>query len=701
VSDLIPRTKQRKRQIANGRVQLDADVWTLACERTAKIFDSFDHVLVAFSGGKDSTATLQVALEVAHSDPRFERHLPLRVMHQDEEAIPFETEEYVRRIAQRDDVDLEWYCLPIRHRNACSRTTPWWWPWAPEAEDRWCRPLPPEALTTLEGFPIQPPSARLTAPDMMGLFAPPSRGNTAFLMGIRAQESLTRTRAVMSTGVGGVNYINKFDDGTSRGNVWKAYPIYDWTTEDMWTAPSRFGWDYNCNVYEAPIWMADYSFKPIGEVAPGDEIIGWEASVGRRAPKGQARQRLVRATVLAQHKRHSKIVKVTMESGRVIRCTPDHLWMHHRCGHPDSSNPFAPVKVGHSLSHVVEVPDVDDATAASRVAGWLAGVYDGEGCGDRIYQNPEHNPGVYAAIEDALNKLDIPYVRLNGNSNAQHGFRITGGRAALVRFLNRVQPIRRVSKQIDQQILGGRFRAADKIMSIEDDGEADVYALTTTTGNYVCWGYASKNSAYDRMEMAGVSRPQQRCSPAFGEEPLQKLHTYAACFPEVWDRMVDRVPGVGAAARYALTELYSYRDRPAKPPGMPWPEFITHYLRKHSPREAEMITVKLHKEVSLHYRKTSHPIVVDAPHPHTGVSWNWMLSIAMRGDFKDRKLPTFRVHADEQGRAKAETWHRYAKELARILADGAFADLAHPGRTPRDAWALVPAYARESLQERP
>ncbi len=329
------------------RKTVDADVYTLACERTAYLFDNFDHVLIWFSGGKDSTAVLQVALDVAHSDPRFERHLPLRVLHQDEEAIPYETEEYVRRIAQRPDVDLEWYCLPLRHRNACSRSSPWWWPWAPESRDQWCRPLPPEAITELAGFPIYPQEARLSAPDANGLFAGPERGNTAMLFGIRAQESLTRARAVQRIGgQEGLNYVIKLDGGTSHGNLFKAYPVYDWTTQDVWTAPAQFGWDYN--------------------------------------------------------------------------------------------------------------------------------------------------------------------------------------------------------------------------------------------------------SAYDRMEMAGVGHSIQRCSPAFGEEPLQKLYTYAQCFPEVWDKMIDRVPGVGAAVRYALTELYSYRDRPAKPPGLPWPEFIRHYLEKHRPAEARQITARLH-----------------------------------------------------------------------------------------------------------
>lgn len=216
------------------KLAVDQDVWTLALERVRHTYELFDHVAVSFSGGKDSTVTLHVVLEVAAELGR----LPVRVFFFDEEAIPFETIDYVRRVAGRDDVELEWYCLPVQHRNACSREHPWWWPWAPEDEARWCRPLPEEAITELAGFPVEPPEARLTMPDAAPLLFPPALGNCAMFMGIRAAESLTRQRAVSRRRLD--NYIIPW-----TRNVWKSYPVYDWSTRDVWTAPAQFGWDYN------------------------------------------------------------------------------------------------------------------------------------------------------------------------------------------------------------------------------------------------------------------------------------------------------------------------------------------------------------------------------------------------------------------------------------------------------------------------
>ncbi|MGW7505899.1 phosphoadenosine phosphosulfate reductase domain-containing protein [Streptomyces albidoflavus] len=416
------------------RKHLSVDVYTLACERTAYILDNHDRAQIMFSGGKDSTAVINVALEVAHSDPRFARHLPLRTIFFDEEAIPQETADYVSRMFARPDIAGEWYCLPVQHRNACSRTSPYWWPWAPEAEDKWCRPMPDGAITHVPGFQTWPQEARMSIPDMAGLLAPPPH-TTASLMGIRAQESITRLRAVTKKAVD--NYIIQASGRTARGNLYKTYPVYDWKTEDVWAAPKAFGWDYN--------------------------------------------------------------------------------------------------------------------------------------------------------------------------------------------------------------------------------------------------------HAYDLMEMAGVGPSIQRCSPAFGEEPLQKIHTYAQCFPEVWAKMSERVPGIGAAQRYALTELYAYKDRPDKPAGMPWPDFISHYLKKFRPKEAAAIAERIQKEVASHYRRTTNPIVYKAIHPMTGLTWHFLLTIAMRGDFKGRKQAGARC----AGKDPAKLWQDYTAEVAAIRDAGTAREYGYPRSWPTDPSALV------------
>lgn len=237
--------KQDYTRLTLSKKTLEDDVWTLAVQRARQLYDMFDHVSVSFSGGKDSTATLHAMLAAAHEKPA--ERLPLRVIFWDEEIVPKETEDYVRRVSQRDDVNLEWYCVPIKHRNAASTKQPFWAPWAPEDEHKWVRPLPPEAITEIPGYKgVHDPDQRLHHSDLAAyLFNPGEHGEAVQVLGIRAAESLRRYSAVSRREKD--NWIIQDAAKTVRGALWKAYPVYDWPTQDVWTAPKLLGWDYNHN----------------------------------------------------------------------------------------------------------------------------------------------------------------------------------------------------------------------------------------------------------------------------------------------------------------------------------------------------------------------------------------------------------------------------------------------------------------------
>lgn len=199
-----------------------------------------------------------------------------------------------------------------------------------------------------------------------------------------------------------------------------------------------------------------------------------------------------------------------------------------------------------------------------------------------------------------------------------------------------------------------------KAYPIYDWRTEDVWTAPALFG----WDY---NRAYDALEMAGIPHASQRCSPAFGEEPLQKLWTYATCFPDVWERMTDRVPGVGAAVRYATTELYGFRGIPEKPEGLTWQEFTLHFLDKHSEEGRRRARYQVDKWIKVHFGHTPDPILPTSPHPDSGVSWRGLITTAMRGDFKDRKqFQPPPPDSPQRERAKA----RYEAERAELTASG-------------------------------
>jgi len=220
--------------------QVEESCYDLSVARMRKCFERYDKVVVSFSGGKDSTACLQIALDVAREQER----LPLEVISFDEEAIPPDTVDYMQRVADMPEVDFRWYCVPIQHRNACSEKQPYWYPWHPDDKEKWVRDLPATAITEIPGF-----KHGMGIPECIPLIYGPEHGTVAMVLGIRCQESMTRYRSIAAKPAHIKDDAFLTSHPTSK-HIVKACPIYDWNTEDVWRAPSVMGWDYN-TAYDA------------------------------------------------------------------------------------------------------------------------------------------------------------------------------------------------------------------------------------------------------------------------------------------------------------------------------------------------------------------------------------------------------------------------------------------------------------------
>lgn len=210
---------------------LNNNVYEEALSRIKYCFLNYDKIVVSFSGGKDSTAVLNLTIEVARELGR----LPVHAIFVDEEAIHPTTIEYVERVKQSPDVILDWYCLPVKHRNACSNEQPYWYCWHPEESDLWVRELPPAAITYHSSF-VFGQSFQDWMPTMYG----PEYGKVCYLTGIRTQESLRRFRIIAT----------KKNDAflttsAEHKNAYRAFPIYDWSSEDVWKLVQIKNYDYN------------------------------------------------------------------------------------------------------------------------------------------------------------------------------------------------------------------------------------------------------------------------------------------------------------------------------------------------------------------------------------------------------------------------------------------------------------------------
>lgn len=212
------------------KTPLGMDVLTAARERIAWTFDNFQRIYVSFSAGKDSTVMLHLVEDEARKRGRRFGLLLVDLEGQYETTI----EHAEQRFAELADItDQYWVALPILLRNAVSVYEPRWVCWEKGREEAWIRPLPPRAINDPDHFPFFREGMEFEefVPEFGEWYAQGQR--TACLVGIRADESLNRFRTIASTTkttLAGRQWTSKITD-----NVFNAYPIYDWKTQDIWT----------------------------------------------------------------------------------------------------------------------------------------------------------------------------------------------------------------------------------------------------------------------------------------------------------------------------------------------------------------------------------------------------------------------------------------------------------------------------------
>lgn len=228
-------------------ISIHINVYQALQKRLAYIFAEFDNIYVSFSGGKDSGLLLSLTLQYMREHGIEKK---IGVFHMDYEAQYTATTDYVTRqmTDNQDLIEPYWVCLPMSVPCTTSMYQSAWIPWNPEERAIWVRDLPNyPGVINLDNHRFDFYKQGMVDYTLQEKFVywyqkQHGGGKTCCLVGIRTQESLNRYTAI----------VNKTKDW--NGHIWTtalgknccaAYPLYDWTVDDIWTGYGKFGFDYN------------------------------------------------------------------------------------------------------------------------------------------------------------------------------------------------------------------------------------------------------------------------------------------------------------------------------------------------------------------------------------------------------------------------------------------------------------------------
>ena len=216
-----------------------------ARDRVGDVLSRQDRVAVAWSGGKDSTALLELAVELAADVPGA---LPVHAVWLDSGAEYRATVEMARRLRKRRDVVLHWYQVPVVIAESdIPGLVPPFYAWELLPRTRHWEPGADRDLELGDGQYFN--SMDKTELPVFGRAARKALGGApvGVLDALQAADGPVQAHSLRE-GRGDAAHGLRWAWDEEEGGVRYA-PLWDWTGPEVWELIRQRGWDYN-GVYD-------------------------------------------------------------------------------------------------------------------------------------------------------------------------------------------------------------------------------------------------------------------------------------------------------------------------------------------------------------------------------------------------------------------------------------------------------------------
>jgi hypothetical protein len=278
---------------------------------------------------------------------------------------------------------------------------------------------------------------------------------------------------------------------------------------------------FYCLSPEHRLLTADLRWVPCGELRVGDRLLAFD----EETPEGFRHRRLRWSEIGRSEPAVKECVRVVLEDGTDIVCTEDHPWLADRYDRP-SAAPRRWVRADRLLEEAPYVIRLMDTWEPARTyeAGWLAGMFDGEGS---VYLGKSSKTGIAQRPGPAADRFAL-WMKEHGfdtsvspRPNGVTGIDVAGGWPEMLRALGTLRPERLISRlqelEIERLSVRSRGNPRVRVVAVERVGTRPIQSITTATGTYIGEGFAMHNSGDYTSQFASIDAAFDWPEPEFGE----------------------------------------------------------------------------------------------------------------------------------------------------------------------------------------
>ena len=312
-----------------------------------------------------------------------------------------------------------------------------------------------------------------------------------------------------------------------------------------------------CLVPETPVLTYDLRWVPIGSLRTGDKII----SVDENPLSFKANRAYREGVVEHISRRLAECFKITMEDGREVICSTDHKWLTKKplpSNTPYTWRASTDLSPGFRICSSLSIWEED----LSKDAGWLAGIFDGEGYVTKGTEQARSFTIGFSQTEglvldrakDILDRMGIPF-KCYHNKTSPAGKRLYNiqilRRRHVMEALGRLRPIRLLSQaSFAWQGRSMRSRSSRNdlaIVAIESMGKREVVTMEVDRKTFVANGMVSHN-----CEDCDLSLRMQELGYTIHRVPFRIQHAR-----NVTAKNVPRIAEYQEANRQAMLRRWS------------------------------------------------------------------------------------------------------------------------------------------------